>query len=101
MVCKLNHLVLRTLPEMTNFKRYFILSILLLGVFSSCSEELDFDQIDDIAVTPTLEGPLVYVEAPEDVINLAPAGAIFYEQEINFDAFNKRFCGSCSYLSSN
>lgn len=59
-------------------------------VFSSCSDEQDFDQIDDLDVIPTAEASLIFVEVPEEVINLG-TGISFYSQSFNFDAFEEEF----------
>ena len=68
-----------------------ILSALCISfMFSSCSEEQDFDQIDDLDVIPTAEASLIFVEVPEDVINLG-SGINFYSQTFNFDAFEEQF----------
>lgn len=69
-------------------------SVLLLTGFLcltlSCSEEQDFNQIDDLSVTPTLASGLFYFESDEATIN--SAGALtFYSQEVNFDAFNGEY----------
>ncbi|MEY8021576.1 hypothetical protein AB8P51_12140 [Muriicola sp. SD30] len=72
---------------MQKFK-YFIL-VLLLGL-TSCVEEQNFDQFDDLEIIPTIEASILYVESPESVINDAN-GAIWYIQTFNFDAFNESF----------
>lgn len=69
----------------------FILAILFCtGIFSSCAEKQDFDQLDDLDITPTAEASILYVETPEDLINQDP-GTYFYSQTFNFDAFNEEF----------
>lgn len=69
-----------------------ILCLLLFGflVVTSCSENQDFDQIDALAVTPTLETSIFYVKAQESLINRV-SGLSFYTQEFNFDAFEEPF----------
>lgn len=59
---------------------------LLLGVIS-CMEEQDFDQVDDIDANPVIEGSILYIESPENLLNLA-ATPDFYSREFNFDGFN-------------
>lgn len=49
-------------------------------------EKQDFDQYDDLDITPTYEASIFYLETPENVIN-AFGGANFYSQNFNFDAF--------------
>ena len=66
---------------------YFLLSLLVLGLMYSCIEDTNFDQFDDLTIEPTIEGSIIYVEAPENVINLA-LSANFYTQDFNFDGFS-------------
>lgn len=68
----------------------FLLALCAFTVFSSCSDEQDFDQIDDLDVIPTAEASLIFVEVPEEVINLG-GGINFYSQTFNFDAFEEEF----------
>ncbi|WP_297763816.1 hypothetical protein [uncultured Muriicola sp.] len=70
-------------------KLLFILLIFLTGL-SSCVEEQNFDQWDDLEIIPTVEASILYVESPESVINDAP-GAVWYIQTFNFDAFSEDF----------
>ena len=71
-------------------KHVFLLLFLTFGWFSSCIEEQDFDQWEDLDVIPTIDASLIYVESPESVINLAPA-MVFYSEDFTFDAFNEAF----------
>ena len=68
----------------------YILLIFLLGNLTSCIEDQDFDQWDDIDAIPTIDASLIYVESPERVINEAPAMG-FYTEDFTFDAFNEAF----------
>lgn len=61
--------------------------LLILGSLHSCIEQTNFDQFDDLRIEPTIEGSILYVEAPERIINLAVSGS-FYTQEFNFDGFS-------------
>jgi len=63
----------------------------VLFLTTSCTEEQDFGQIDDLRVTPTLASGLFYIESDEATINAAGALNSFYSQEINFDAFNEQY----------
>ncbi|WP_088341521.1 hypothetical protein [Robiginitalea sediminis] len=64
-----------------------VLACLLLV---SCSEKQDFGQYDDLAVIPTVEASLLYIEAPERIINQV-SGLNFVQQTFNFDAFAEAF----------
>lgn len=71
-------------------KHVYILLFLVLGSLTSCVEDQDFDQWDDIDAIPTIDASLIYVESPERVINEAPAMG-FYTEDFTFDAFNEAF----------
>ncbi len=68
--------------RLRRFSSFFV----LLAFLGSCIEEQDFGQYNDLSLTPTFEGGILYVEAPENSINLA-SGADFISQNFNFDAF--------------
>lgn len=64
---------------------------LVSGLFlTSCSEELDFDQADELQVTPTVSSSLLYLETPEDYINGIPVGT-FLTELFQFEAFSEDF----------
>ena len=60
-------------------------------MLSSCTEELDFDQIDDLSITPTLASGIFYLESDEETINSYGGFGTFYSQTVNFDAFNEAY----------
>ena len=75
-------------------KRVFYSVFLFTGFLflaQSCTEEQDFDQIDDLSITPTLASGLFYFESDEATINSAGGLTTFYSQEVNFDAFNEQY----------
>jgi len=63
----------------------------LLCCTISCMEEQDFDQFDDLRVTPTLSSGIFYLESDEETINLAGPLGSFYFQEVTFEAFNEQY----------
>lgn len=63
-----------------------LIIVVLLG--QSCIEEQDYGQYDDISVIPEFESSIIYIEATEDVINLAES-ATFYSQAFDFNAFSE------------
>ncbi|CAZ96641.1 Conserved hypothetical protein [Zobellia galactanivorans] len=69
----------------------FIKSILLCTLscltLLSCIEDQDFNQYDEIGVTPNLEASILYVEAPESLVN-DTNGANIFSRNFNFDAFS-------------
>ncbi len=68
----------------------FLLVFCLLTIFS-CSEEQDFDQIDNLSITPLVASSIFSFEAEEGFINSVPAINTFYSQTFTFDAFNEQF----------
>lgn len=73
------------------YRPKYCLSLVFLALLAlSCVEEQNFDQYDDIAVTPSVESSIIYVETPESIINQA-VGVNFYSQVFNFDAFSEEF----------
>ncbi len=70
--------------------RFLLLALVGLLLITSCSEEQDFDQIDDLTITPSYEASIFYVKAQETLINRVE-GLNFYTQEFNFDAFEEPF----------
>lgn len=59
---------------------------MLLGVIS-CMDKQDFDQADDINANPIIEGSILYIESPENLLNQFPPTDP-YSREFNFDGFN-------------
>jgi hypothetical protein len=70
--------------------RFLKFFLLLAAVQYSCADKQNFDQFDDLDITPTVTSSLVYLESPEEEINDATSGN-FYSQDFNFDAFNEEF----------
>ncbi len=68
-----------------------ILAATILAMSLSCSEEQDFDQFDDLSITPTVASSLLYLESDEEFINDASVATTFYSQTFNFDAFSEQF----------
>jgi len=64
--------------------------LFMVVVQYACVDKQNFDQFDDLSVTPTVTSSLVYIESPEEFINDA-VGVDFYSQDFNFDAFNEDF----------
>ena len=74
---------------MANRIRTTGLGLAMLALLS-CSQQQNFDQADDLSVTPTVEASMLYVEAPERIINQL-SGLNFIQQTFNFDAFAEEF----------
>ena len=70
--------------------KYLYTLIMCAAILSSCVDKQDFDQLDNLNVTPTAEASILYVETPERIINQV-SGTNFYSQTFNFDAFSEEF----------
>ena len=68
--------------------RSYLLATFTFLVLFSCIEEQDFNQYDDLNITPTFEASVLYVEVPENEINLYTASNT-YSKNFNFDAFSE------------
>lgn len=85
---------------------YLLFFSLYITTFISCVEEQDFGQYDDLRITPTLEASMLYIEAPESLINTAGNDS-FISRNFDFDAFNSDIFaervldGSVTYIVEN
>lgn len=70
--------------------KYLFVGFALLWSIVSCIEDQNFDQFDDLSITPTIESSIIYVESPESIINLA-SGASLFSSDFNFDAFSEAY----------
>jgi len=70
--------------------KYLLTILFCAGILGSCAEKQDFDQLDNLDITPTAEASILYVETPEYLINQV-TGINFYSQTFNFDAFSEEF----------
>ena len=68
--------------------KYLYKLLMCAAILSSCVDKQDFDQLDNLNVTPTAEASILYVETPERIINQV-SGTNFYSQTFNFDAFSE------------
>jgi len=64
--------------------------ILGIGLLVSCSEKQDFNQYDDLSITPIWEASIFFVKVQESLINRA-VNLSFFTQDFNFDAFEEAF----------
>lgn len=73
-------------------KGFRILVTVIFGflLVIACSEQQDFDQLDNLEITPTYETSVFYVKVQESLINRV-SGLSFFTQDFNFDAFEEPF----------
>lgn len=84
-----------------------ILGVLLCcSMMVSCVEEQDFGQYDDLRITPEVEASMLYIEAPESLVNAA-GNVNVISRNFNFDAFSSDIFatrvldGSITYIVEN
>ncbi len=75
---------------MKNSIKSFFKALLPICLIVSCAEPQDFTQFDNFEITPVVEGSILYVESPENIIN-AIDNINFITQDFNFDAFSEDF----------
>ncbi|GGG55786.1 hypothetical protein GCM10011414_27040 [Croceivirga lutea] len=73
-----------------NMRTYYTLLMVIVLTFVSCSEDLNVNQADDLAIEPTVASSIFYFESTEEVINLAGTGG-FYSEQFVFEAFSESF----------
>jgi len=76
--------------RVVTMKKKFGCLFLFLIVLSSCAEEQNFNQFDDLNLIPTVATSLLFFESPENTINQLPAGN-FYNETFTFVAFSEAF----------
>ncbi len=64
--------------------------LVIAVLLCSCMDRQDFNQYDDISLRPIYEASILYVEAPERLINEVTT-TNFFSQDFNFDAFSEPF----------
>lgn len=72
---------------MKGILKYILLSLMSFSTLSSCIEDQDFGQADQIELTPTYQASLMYIEAPESLVNDAPTNVVF-SRDFDFEAFS-------------
>ncbi|NNL09303.1 MAG: hypothetical protein HKP38_08785 [Croceitalea sp.] len=75
---------------MRRFAICIFLVVAVIGLNSSCAEDQNFNQIEDISIVPTLATSIFYFESDEEFINDSSAGQ-FYTQLFTFEVFNQDF----------
>jgi len=72
---------------MNGILKYTFFCLMSFLALSSCIEDQDFGQADQIELTPTYQASLLYIEAPESLVNDAPTNVVF-SRDFDFDAFS-------------
>ncbi len=69
----------------------YLMALTMSVTVLSCVEDQDFDQFDDLNVTPTITSSILYLESDEDFINSATTITPFLSQIFDFEAFTEEF----------
>ncbi len=69
-----------------------IFSILLLLAITSCVKDVDFDQVDDLSISPVLESSLIFFDFPASEFEEPTGTAIVtVGDDLELDVFNDEF----------
>ena len=69
-----------------------ILPIVLICIFSSCVKDVDFEQAEDLSISPILESSLVFFDFPASEFQEPTGTDLVVEQdELELDFFNEEF----------
>lgn len=72
--------------------KVFFFLMLILSTYISCTKEVDFDQVDDLVLTPVVESSIFHFEASaEDFILGGMENLRFNSGFVEIDVFNNRF----------
>ena len=75
---------------MKNSSLTFLSFLFLSLITGACADRQDFDQYNNLQLTPAVEASMLYVESTESFINDSSPG-MYYSEEFNFDAFAETF----------
>jgi hypothetical protein len=76
--------------SMQGFK-YFIIAFVIILVAVSCTKEVDFNQANDIQLTPVFESSLVYIDEPASRFLINGSEITLLQDSVNIDFFNDQF----------
>ncbi|MBC8755788.1 hypothetical protein H2O64_14015 [Kordia sp. YSTF-M3] len=69
-----------------------IIPVLLLLIVTSCVKDVDFDQVDDISISPVLESSLIFFDFPASEFEEPTGTAIVtVGDDLELDVFNDEF----------
>ncbi|MGB7393925.1 MAG: hypothetical protein WA913_05995 [Pricia sp.] len=91
---------------MKSIYSYVMGMLMCMCTLTSCVEEQDFGQYDNLGVTPEVEASMLYIEAPESLANDV-ANANVISRNFNFDAFSSNIFaqrvidGTVTYIAVN
>lgn len=75
----------------TNFLKYSIVVILLSFMAASCAKEVDFNQIDDLSLTPVFTSGIIFFKSPASNFYVNGVELVTVKDSVIFDLFNRDF----------
>ena len=73
------------------FGKYTLLGVLLIFIMSSCTEEVDFNQIDDLSLKPVFASDLIFFNAPATKFYVNGSELETVRDTVVIDLFNRDF----------
>ena len=71
--------------------KYLFIAFLFVSVCISCTKEVDFNQVNDLKLTPVFESSLVYINEPASKFLVGGTETSVLLDSVNIDFFNDQF----------
>ncbi|WP_338356677.1 hypothetical protein [Yeosuana marina] len=71
--------------------KYYIKAFLCVLVCVSCTKDVDFNQFNDLQLTPVFESSLVYIDEPANKFLVNGNETSYLQDSVNIDFFNDSF----------
>ncbi len=71
--------------------KYYIKAFLCVLVCVSCTKDVDFNQINDLQITPVFESSLVFIDEPANRFLVNGNEISYLQDSVNIDFFNDSF----------
>ncbi|NCO63193.1 MAG: hypothetical protein GW839_05600 [Flavobacteriales bacterium] len=71
--------------------KYLIITLIIVLVSTSCTKEVDFNQVNNIQLTPVIESSLVFINEPANRFLVNGTEISGLQDSANIDVFNDEF----------
>ena len=71
--------------------KYLIIAFVIVWVPASCTKNVDFNQVNNIQLTPVMESSLVYIDEPASRFLVNGSEITVLQDSVNIDFFNDQF----------
>ncbi|MGZ0015044.1 hypothetical protein [Yeosuana sp. AK3] len=71
--------------------KYLIITLIIVLVSASCTKEVDFNQVNNIQLTPVIESSLVFINEPANRFLVNGTEISGLQDSANIDVFNDEF----------